>query len=445
MNWIENEMASPCIMTKRRMMYCFRHFLVQVLLILLYLARLDSATYNSTYQPFIAQPSRILSNSSSEDPIELERELSYSYYDSHNNEAYCGIWSDTQNFYLNNFLYDSVRFFVRDGANSWEFKYFPNGAGANIVKYSSSTGNCELSHVGIYSNEDSSSLIAAINALTDGDIVMFSIKQTGDGFSSDVITTLQARLGATVTSFPVLATYVLIAQYYSTQPGVSYCESGPNAYTSYNDETYGDYMASDSTCKHYFNNINSTLVTPSEVPTEAPTGPTEAPTEGTTEPTGAPTGAPSVIPTVVPSTVKPTAVPTTASYIISTIAGTTSKGFSSDNVAATTSKLSYLQGIALDSSGKHSTTYVLSIVTNFHILGNVYIGDTTNHRVRKVTASTGIITTIAGTGTGIYSGDGGQATSATLKNPSGVAVDSSGNDFSIVIHILVNSLVICTT
>jgi len=56
----------------------------------------------------------------------------------------------------------------------------------------------------------------------------------------------------------------------------------------------------------------------------------------------------------------------------------------------------------------------------------VYIGDNSNHRVRKVTVSTGIITTIAGTGTASYSGDGGAATSATLFYPSTVAIDSSG-------------------
>ncbi len=60
-------------------------------------------------------------------------------------------------------------------------------------------------------------------------------------------------------------------------------------------------------------------------------------------------------------------------------------------------------------------------------LGNVYIGDWGNHRVRKVTVSTGIITTIAGTGTTTYSGDNGPATGATLYSPSGVALDSAGN------------------
>jgi hypothetical protein len=62
------------------------------------------------------------------------------------------------------------------------------------------------------------------------------------------------------------------------------------------------------------------------------------------------------------------------------------------------------------------------------ILGNLYIGDFGNHRVRKVTASTGvIISTIAGTGTSGYSGDNGQATSANIKNPHGVDLDSSLN------------------
>ena len=56
----------------------------------------------------------------------------------------------------------------------------------------------------------------------------------------------------------------------------------------------------------------------------------------------------------------------------------------------------------------------------------MYITDTYNNRIRKVTISTGIITTIAGTGTTTYSGDNGPATSATLNFPYGVAVDSAG-------------------
>ena len=58
-------------------------------------------------------------------------------------------------------------------------------------------------------------------------------------------------------------------------------------------------------------------------------------------------------------------------------------------------------------------------------IGNVYIGDLYNNRIRKV--STGIISTIAGSSTsGSYSGDNGAATSATLYRPYGVALDASG-------------------
>ena len=56
----------------------------------------------------------------------------------------------------------------------------------------------------------------------------------------------------------------------------------------------------------------------------------------------------------------------------------------------------------------------------------MYIADQYNNRIRKVTVSTGIITTIAGTGSGSYSGDNGAATAATLNGPFGVALDASG-------------------
>ena len=59
-------------------------------------------------------------------------------------------------------------------------------------------------------------------------------------------------------------------------------------------------------------------------------------------------------------------------------------------------------------------------------IGNVYIADTYNHRIRKVTISTGIITTIAGTGSATYSGDNGPATAANLNNPQDITLDSTG-------------------
>src|SRR5919202_4319108 len=56
----------------------------------------------------------------------------------------------------------------------------------------------------------------------------------------------------------------------------------------------------------------------------------------------------------------------------------------------------------------------------------LYIADRNNHRIRKVSSS-GIITTVAGTGDGGYAGDGGQGISAQLNSPTGVTVDGSGN------------------
>ena len=99
---------------------------------------------------------------------------------------------------------------------------------------------------------------------------------------------------------------------------------------------------------------------------------------------------------------------TVSTGIISTIAGTGTASYSGDNGAATSAVLNNPIGVGLDTAD------------------NVYIADTYNHRIRKVTISTGIITTIAGTGTSSYSGDNGPATSATLYYPKGVALDSAG-------------------
>src|SRR5260370_312468 len=94
-------------------------------------------------------------------------------------------------------------------------------------------------------------------------------------------------------------------------------------------------------------------------------------------------------------------------YIIGTIAGNGSAGFSGDGGAGTSAQLNLPGGIAVDSSG------------------NLYIADGGNHRVRKL--SNGIMTTVAGNGTAGYAGDNGAATSAQLNDPVGVAVDSAGN------------------
>ena len=99
-----------------------------------------------------------------------------------------------------------------------------------------------------------------------------------------------------------------------------------------------------------------------------------------------------------------------AAGTISTFAGNGTAGYTGDGGAATAAELSQPNALAVDASG------------------NVYICDNLNEVVREVNVSTGIITTIAGTGgTAGYTGDLGSATSATLSDPSGIALDASGN------------------
>ena len=69
-------------------------------------------------------------------------------------------------------------------------------------------------------------------------------------------------------------------------------------------------------------------------------------------------------------------------------------------------------------------------------IGNVYIADAGNQRVRKVTISSGIITTLAGTGSGTYSGDNGPASSAAVYVPCGIRIDSSGTHHSALLSMI---------
>jgi uncharacterized repeat protein (TIGR01451 family) len=94
--------------------------------------------------------------------------------------------------------------------------------------------------------------------------------------------------------------------------------------------------------------------------------------------------------------------------VISTVAGTGAKGYSGDGLAATAAQLNGPVGIAVDG------------------LGNLYIADLGNDRIREVSL-TGTIATIAGNGTGGYSGDGVPATDAELYWPWGVALDATGD------------------
>jgi len=175
-----------------------------------------------------------------------------------------------------------------------------------------------------------------------------------------------------------------------------------------------------------------------------------------------------------------------ANGIISTVAGTGGCGYSGDGGPAASTKLNYPAGVAVDSSGNifiadyynsvirevssptgnistfagvavpdpdqlgqmigfpaysgdgypakdaelgflNDTPWSAGMATDHS--GNVFIADTFNHAIRKIDASTGIITTVAGNGFDGYSGDGGPATSTELSYPRDVAVDGAGNIF----------------
>src|ERR1700683_3846442 len=116
---------------------------------------------------------------------------------------------------------------------------------------------------------------------------------------------------------------------------------------------------------------------------------------------------------------------TKSTGILTIVAGSYSYGYGGDGGLAVNALLWTPLGMAVDSKG------------------NVFIADYNNCLVREVTASTGIITTVAGTtvttttpptsacgsGTGSTIGDGGKATKAHLYNPTGVAIDKNGNLF----------------
>ena len=98
--------------------------------------------------------------------------------------------------------------------------------------------------------------------------------------------------------------------------------------------------------------------------------------------------------------------------IIGTVAGSGSTGYSGDGGPAANAQLNGPQGVAVDAAG------------------NLYIADTENNLIREVTPA-GLIATVAGNSVAGYSGDGGQATSAQIGNPVGVAVDAAGNIFTV--------------
>src|SRR6266480_5039483 len=100
-----------------------------------------------------------------------------------------------------------------------------------------------------------------------------------------------------------------------------------------------------------------------------------------------------------------------ADYVITTAVGTGAKGFAGDSGPATAALLNGPFDVAFDRAG------------------NLCFSDTFNHRIRRVDARSGGITTVAGNGEPGYSGDGGPARRASLNEPYGIAIDRAGNIF----------------
>ena len=94
---------------------------------------------------------------------------------------------------------------------------------------------------------------------------------------------------------------------------------------------------------------------------------------------------------------------------IQTIAGTGAKGYAGDGGPARQALLNEPFMCAFDAGG------------------NLYVAEATNHCVRRIDAATGVITTVAGTGSSGYAGDGGLATRATLNQPYSLQIDANGD------------------
>ena len=155
-----------------------------------------------------------------------------------------------------------------------------------------------------------------------------------------------------------------------------------------------------------------------------------------------------------------------ATGIITTVAGKDSVGYNGDNIAATNAKLFVSDDVDIDTAGNlyiadgknyrvrkiSALTGIITTVagngipgnngdgglaTNAQLqgvyglrldkAGNIYIADMDNYRIRKVNINTGVINTIAGTGVAGFSGDGGLATNAKLNSPGHISIDTSGD------------------
>jgi sugar lactone lactonase YvrE len=95
--------------------------------------------------------------------------------------------------------------------------------------------------------------------------------------------------------------------------------------------------------------------------------------------------------------------------VVTTLCGTGGRGFSGDGGPAAEAQIDFPQDMEIGPDGR------------------LYFADANNNRVRAIDLTTGIIETVAGTGTGGYTGDGGMALVAELNRPFGIAFDLDGH------------------
>ncbi len=165
------------------------------------------------------------------------------------------------------------------------------------------------------------------------------------------------------------------------------------------------------------------------------------------------------------STDEPRVLKITADNMTTVVAGNGTDGYTGDNGPATAATIGIPTGIAVDGAGNlyitdiensrirkvdAATKTITTVAGGGNFLfsgdngpataagidpidvavdakGNLFVADQFNDRIRRIDSLTGIITTVAGDGTTGYSGDGGLATKAQLNDPTGIAVDAAGN------------------
>ncbi len=119
--------------------------------------------------------------------------------------------------------------------------------------------------------------------------------------------------------------------------------------------------------------------------------------------------------------------PADASYVLVDAAAQTIRRINSNGIITTICGIAGADGYSGDGGPATAAVVQTPMDISLDSNGNIFIADTYNHTIRKIAATTGIITTYAGASSGGYNGPDGVATEVVLNNPMGIDVDSAGN------------------